>query len=112
MARVRGRVPVTFSLMPELLALVDAHAQTVGLDRYDVMRLAIAKGVVVLRVEHEALMDPTGTYTQALFRAAAGFDEAENVKLLTDGVAQGLERDVPGGPSKLKRVRKVKGDAV
>ncbi len=113
MARVKGRVPVTFSLAPELLALIDGHAQTVGLDRYDVMRMALAKGVAALRIEHEVLMDPTGSYAQALYKAMVGDGEAEeHMQVITDGLAQGYERDIPGGPSKLKRRRKVKDDGL
>ncbi len=108
MARIKGRAPVTFSVTPDLLALVDAHAESVGLDRYDVMRLAIAKGMVVMRVERELLMDSSGHYMAALIKAAMGDDNPEHVQRIEGGIAVGLERDVPGGPNGLKPRRKVK----
>jgi hypothetical protein len=111
MARIKGREPVTFSVAPDLLALVDAHAESVGLDRYDVMRLAIAKGMVIMRVERELLMDSNGHYMAAIIKAAAGDDDLEHLRRIEDGIAAGLERDVPGGPNALKPRRKVKADA-
>jgi hypothetical protein len=108
MARVKGREPVTFSVSPELLVLVDAHAQTVGLDRYDVMRLAIAKGVLVMRVEHELLMDADGAYTTAMLKVVCGEDTQSQLAVIEDGVLKGLQRDVPGGPNSVKRRRKAK----
>ncbi len=110
MARIKGREPVTFSVSPELLTLVDAHAQTVGLDRYDVMRLAIAKGVLVMRVEHELLMDPDGAYTTAMLKVVSGEQSEANLAVIEDGVLKGLQRDVPGGPNAVRRRRKVKED--
>jgi hypothetical protein len=113
MARVKGREKITMSISPDVLALLDAHAQTVGLDRYDVIRAAIVKGVVVLRIEHELLMDRDGTYTLAMIKAAAGLgDTEEHLRVLGEGVEQGLERDVPGGPHALKpRAKRGKADA-
>jgi hypothetical protein len=112
MARVKGRVPVTFSLSPDVLAVVDAHAEVVGLDRYDVLRLAITRGIMVLRVEHEMLKDTSGRYARAMLDAVVGdVGAVETMEVLQAGVAEGLERDVPGGPSKLKRRRKVKDEA-
>jgi hypothetical protein len=109
--RMKGREPITFSISPELLALVDGHAESERLDRYDVMRTAIAKGMVVLRIERELLMDRDGAYTAAMLRAVSvGADEDK--KLVEDGVLKGLERDVPDGPGSLKRVRRVKADAM
>jgi hypothetical protein len=96
-ARIKGREPITFSISPELLDLVDGHAQSERLDRYDVMRTAIAKGMVVLRIERELLLDKGGVYTAAMVRAAAGGTD-EDMKALEAGVLKGLERDVPEGP--------------
>jgi hypothetical protein len=110
MARIKGRHPVTFSVLPELLALVDAHAQSEGLDRYDVMRIAIAKGLVVMRVEREMLMDREGTYMAAIVKAMSGDEDPKHLKLIEQGMIKGLERDVPGGPNSLKQ-RRVKADA-
>jgi hypothetical protein len=113
MARVKGRVPVTFSLSPDVLAVIDAHAQAEGLDRYDVLRLSIQRGVTVLRIERELLMDSSGRYARAMVDAVAGgADAVETLEVLQIGVAEGLERDVPGGPSQLKRRRKVKDDGL
>jgi hypothetical protein len=111
MARVTGRSPITFSVLPELLALVDAHAQSEGLDRYDVMRLAIAKGMVVMRIERELLMDKKGIYTTAIIKAMAGDEDPKHLEVIEGGLVIGLERDVPGGPNGLKRRRKAKSDA-
>jgi hypothetical protein len=113
MSRVKGRERITMSLSPDVLAVVDAHAQTVGLDRYDVIRNAISKGVVVLRIEHELLMDRDGGYTLAMIKAAAGQgDTEEHLRVLGEGVEKGLERDVPGGPHALKsRGKRVNPDA-
>jgi hypothetical protein len=106
MPRVKGRSPVTFSVSPELLVLVDAHARTVGLDRYDVMRLAMAKGVLVMRMEHEALLDHDGAYTAAMLKAVRGEgDPAEHMRVIEAGIQKGLERDVPEGPGALSRKR-------
>jgi hypothetical protein len=97
---------VTFSVTPELLVLIDAHAKTVGLDRYDVMRLAIAKGVLVMRIEHESLMDRDGMYTAAMLNVVRGEGDAvEQMKVIESGVLKGLERDVPKGPGSLSRKR-------
>jgi hypothetical protein len=112
MKRVTGRERVTMSISPDVLAVVDAHAQTVGLDRYDVIRNAIAKGVVVLRIEHELLLDRDGAYTLAMIKAAAGLgDTEEHLRVLGESVEQGLERDVPGGPHALKPRKRGKADA-
>jgi hypothetical protein len=108
MARIKGRAPVTFSISPDLLAVVDAHAQAVVLDRYDVIRTAIAKGMVVMRVERELLMDSDGHYMAAIIKAAAGDADVENMQRIERGIVTGLERDVPGGPNALKPRRKVK----
>jgi hypothetical protein len=103
-ARVKGREPITFSISPEMLALVDAHAQSEYLDRYDVLRSAIAKGMVVMRIERELLLDRDGSYTTAMLRAAAD-GAAEDVQAVENGVLRGLERDVPEGPASLNRKR-------
>jgi hypothetical protein len=106
MARVKGREHVTFAIAPEVLVLIDAHAKSVGLDRYDAMRLAIAKGVLVLRMEHEALMDGTGIMTTAMLKAVRGEgDPAEHMRVIEAGIQKGLERDVPEGPGALSRKR-------
>ncbi len=112
MARVKGRVPVTFSLAPDLLALIDGHAAASALDRYDVMRSALAQGITFMRMQHEVLKDPTGPFAQAVLSLAGGDDGEETRELLKDGLAQGYERDIPGGPSQLKRRRKVKDDGL
>ncbi len=106
MARVKGRAPITFALSPDLLVLIDAHAQTVGLDRYDVMRIAIAKGMVVLRIEHEMLVDRDGIYTAAMLKAMSGVgDVDEHLKVIEGSVTTGLQRDYPDGPHSVKRSR-------
>lgn len=107
MARVKGRVPVTFSLSPDVLALVDAHAQLVGLDRYDVMRLALAEGMMGLEFKHQLIKDP-----QLLTKFLTAQGDAAKLEVVRDAVAEGLEQQIPGGPSKLKRRRKVKVDAL
>jgi hypothetical protein len=103
-ARVKGREPITFSISPELLDLVDAHALSEHLDRYDVLRTAIAKGMVVLRIERELLLDRDGGYTLAMIRAAAG-SGPDDVQTIESGVLKGLERDVPQGPASVRRRR-------
>jgi hypothetical protein len=114
MPRTKGRSPITFAVSPELLVMIDAHAQVVGLDRYDVLRIAIAKGMVVLRLEHELLMDRSGTYNAAMLNAIAGQGNVdEHMKLLEGGVTSGFERDFPAGPNSVKmpRAKKVKANA-
>ena len=58
MARGKDGTRVTFVVPDKLLGLADVHAEEVGLDRYDVIRSAIAKGLLVLRMEHEVAKDP------------------------------------------------------
>ncbi len=113
MPRVRGRSPVTFAVSPDLLVMIDAHAQTEGLDRYDVMRMAIAKGLVVMRFERELLMERSGTYARAVMKAVeAEGDPVEHAQMITDTVTKGFERDYPAGPNSVKmpRAKKVKAN--
>jgi hypothetical protein len=72
MPRGKGREPITFSVSSELLGLADVRAAAMGLDRYDVIRLALAKGLLVLRMEHEMMQDPDGVYTALMMKLAAG----------------------------------------
>ncbi len=71
MARPKIGTKVTFSVPTELLKVADAQAKLMGLDRYDVIRLAVAQGLVVLRMQYELTTD-LDTYKKDLVDLVAG----------------------------------------
>ena len=71
MSRSRTGQKVTFSIPDELLKLADLQAEVMGLDRYDVVRMAIAQGLLVLRIQYEVTADPE-TYKKELGALAGG----------------------------------------
>lgn len=58
MARDKGREKVSFMVPSYLLELADMQAQKMGLDRYDVLRMAIGEGLMNLRVNTEIRENP------------------------------------------------------
>ncbi len=71
MARPKIGTKVTFSVPTELLKVADAQAELMGLDRYDVIRLAVAQGLVVLRMQYELTTD-LDTYKKDLVDLVVG----------------------------------------
>lgn len=55
MARVKATSKVTLSLPNALLEVSDFLAEGLGLDRYDVLKMALAQGLVVMEVQRQAL---------------------------------------------------------
>ncbi len=66
-----------------------------GLERYDILRLAIAQGLVVLRIQHEIVSDPD-TYKKDLVALSTG-DITANASLaekLEENLAKGIKAQI------------------
>lgn len=104
MARSKGRVPLTFAVAPELVSMADLQADRMGLDRYDVLRMSIAKGLLQLRLEHEFQTDTGGQYTKALLSLVGNKGSSdEALAVVEDTVVGNIKRDVAAGRGKPKR---------
>jgi hypothetical protein len=58
MAKPKTAQRVTFSVPAELLRWADSLAEVMGLDRYDVIRVAISQGLLVMQMQRELQVNP------------------------------------------------------
>jgi hypothetical protein len=85
----------------ELLKLADLHGEEVNRGRYEVLREAIAKGLLALRIEHEVARNPH-RYARDLHEMMQGNEVA------AASVKSKLETDLLDG---VKARLKASGDA-
>jgi hypothetical protein len=84
---------VTMSLPVELLAFADLEADAVGMDRYDVIRGALAMGLTAMRAQRALLEDPE-RYKDSLRAFLAGQPGAQEKfgDELAEGAIDSLRR--------------------
>lgn len=86
MSRPKTGDRVTFSIPGEMLRWADSLAEEMALDRYDVIRLAISQGLLLLQMQREFAVD-FSTYKKELQELVNSGDAS--------GLANKLEEHMP-----------------
>ncbi len=95
MAREKDRQKVTFMLPNYLIEMADILSGKLGVDRYDVLRLAVGQGMMVVLAQSQMQQDPQ-RYAEDLKAITMGDTKAfERVsKSVTDDALEGLKGDI------------------